>query len=137
MKIAEDVEKLYIEVDSVGKGLSNISHEKVSLHKIILQNEMILCVLNLFSYKLNFDDFRSVLHIRQWRMKSRNLYQHCKMLIEYITGIVIMRIIEGESKQINTVAMNFILHRNITSAVTSLLYLLENYGRPDMMWPYR
>ena len=30
MKIAEDVEKLYLEVDSVGKGLSNISREKVA-----------------------------------------------------------------------------------------------------------
>ena len=64
MKIAEDVEKLYLEVDSVGKGLSNISHEKVSLHKIILQNEMNEILLNVLSYKLNFDDFRSLLHIK-------------------------------------------------------------------------
>ena len=45
MKIAEDVEKLYLEVDSVGKGLSNISHEKVTLHFELLGTKIILfCV---------------------------------------------------------------------------------------------
>ena len=42
MKIAEDVEKLYLEVDSVGKGLSNISHEKVTLHFELLGTQIIL-----------------------------------------------------------------------------------------------
>ena len=65
MKIAEDVERLYLEVDSIGKGLSNISHEKVTLHfELLGTKNYILCVLNLLSYKLNFDDFRSVLHIK-------------------------------------------------------------------------
>ena len=42
MKIAEDVERLYLEVDSVGKGLSNISHEKVTLHFELLGTKIIL-----------------------------------------------------------------------------------------------
>ena len=44
MKIAEDVERLYLEVDSVGKGLSNISHEKVTLHFELLGTKIIFCV---------------------------------------------------------------------------------------------